>query len=204
MEIRELLERVLRREKEAWDTLVGRFSPLVWGVLGKFESLSRSEREELCQDVFVVLLERGLSSFRGQGEHEFRLYLRTIAENEAKSLLRRQGRKLEVLDPFLPGEEEEEEGGGVFLPNPGPGPEEEVAGREEWEKVRLCLGELSLEDQEIFWMRARGYAYEEMVEMLGLPLGTLASRYHRAREKVRECLRRAGVLEGKKGEEGES
>ena len=46
-------------------------------------------------------------------------------------------------------------------------------------------------------MRERGLAYKEITETLGLPHGTVASKYHRAKEALAECLKRAGYHEGK-------
>src|SRR5713226_550042 len=107
--MQDLIQRAVAGEKQAWDSLIEQYKRLVWGILGKFASLSPSEKEDLFQDVFVVLLDRGLRSFRGSTVHEFRSYLKTITENEAKSCLRRHGRRFEVLDPFLSSEREEEE-----------------------------------------------------------------------------------------------
>lgn len=195
-EIRDLIERAAAGEKKAWDSLVKQYSPLVWGILGKFRNLSPAEKEDLFQDVFVALLNRGLRSFHGSTEHEFRWYLKTITENEAKSYLRRRGRRLEVLDPFLPGEEEEEKTLSTRFPfaDPAPGPERVAAGQEVFRRVRLCLKDIPAVDQEIFWMEVRGYPDKEIAKVLGLPMGTVASKYHRAKEKIEECLRKAGIL----------
>lgn len=38
-----------------------------------------------------------------------------------------------------------------------------------------------------------GLAYAEAAEVLGIPVGTVMSRLHRARKKIREQLRRTGV-----------
>jgi RNA polymerase sigma-70 factor (ECF subfamily) len=196
VEIRDLIERAAAGEKKAWDSLVNQYSPLVWGVLGKFRNLSQSEKQDLSQDVFVILLERGLQSFRGSTEHEFRWYLKTITENEAKSYLRRRGRHLEVLDSFSPvgGEAEETPLQGSSPADPSPGPEEMAAEQEVLQKLRSCLQQIPSHDQEIFWMRERGISYEEITRVLGLPLGTVASKYHRAKAKIEECLKKAGIL----------
>jgi RNA polymerase sigma-70 factor (ECF subfamily) len=38
-----------------------------------------------------------------------------------------------------------------------------------------------------------GLAYAEAAEVLGIPVGTVMSRLHRARKKIREQLRRTGA-----------
>jgi RNA polymerase sigma factor (sigma-70 family) len=176
--------------------VVEQYCSLVWRILGKFDNLSRTEKEDLSHDVFVILLDKGLRSFRGSTVHEFRAYLKMITVNEAKSYLRRHGRRLEMLDPFLSGEGEEAEtrSVGALLPDANPGPEERVAKQEQLQGLLLCVQELPAIDQQIFWMETRGYSYKEMTEMLGIAQGTVASKFYRAKAKIEECLRKAGLL----------
>jgi RNA polymerase sigma factor (sigma-70 family) len=176
--------------------LVEQYCPLVWRLLGKFDNLTRTEKEDLSHAVFVILLDKGLKSFRGTTVHEFRAYLKMITVNEAKSYLRRHGRRLEILDPFLIGDEEEGESpsAGSFLPAPNPGPEEQTARQERLRGVLRCIQELPVLDQEIFWLEARGHSYKEMTAMLRIPQGTVASKYYRAKAKIEECPRKAGFL----------
>ena len=190
------MQRAAAGDKQAWDALVAHYGPLVWRILGKFDNLTRTEKEDLSHDVFVLLLDKGLKSFRGTTVHEFRAYLKMIVMNEAKSYLRRHGRRFEILDPFLIGEEEEGESPsmGSFLSDPNPGPEEQTARRERLQGVLRCIQELPVIDQEIFWLEARGHSYKEMTEMLDIPQGTVASKYYRAKAKIEECLRKAGLL----------
>src|SRR5438034_11659333 len=107
--MRELIQRAAGGEKKAWDSLIAQYYPLVWRILGKFANLSRAEKQDLSQDVFVILLDKSLQAFRGSTVHEFRSYLKIITANEAKSYLRRQGRHLETFSPFSSGEGIEEE-----------------------------------------------------------------------------------------------
>lgn len=195
-EIRDLIQRAAAGESQAWGTLVNQYSRLVWGLLHKFDNLSQAEREDLIQDVFVLLLDRGLHHFHGSTVHEFRSYLKTITVNEAKSYLRRHGRRFEVLDPFLAseGKEEETPSPGSLLADPAPGPEELVGRRELLQGLHRCLQDIPALDQEVFWMRERGRSYQEITKALGLAQGTVASKYHRAKAKLEECLRKAGIL----------
>jgi RNA polymerase sigma-70 factor (ECF subfamily) len=190
------IQRAAAGDKQAWEALVAQYCPLVWRMLGKFDTLTRTEKEDLSHDVFVILLDTGLRAFRGTTVHEFRAYLKMITVNEAKSYLRRHGRRLELLDPFLVGNEEEGESpsAGSFLPDPYPGPEEQTAQQERVQGVLRCLQELPVLEQEIFWLEVRGHSYKEMTEMLGIPQGTVASKYYRAKARIEECLRKAGFL----------
>lgn len=191
-----LIQRAAAGDRQAWDALVDQYCSLVWRLLRKFDNLSQVEREDLSHDVFVILLDKGLPSFRGTTVHEFRAYLKMVTMNEAKSYLRRHRRRFEVLDPFLAGEGEEDNlpSLGMNVATPNPGPEELVAQQERLQGVCRCVQELSLIDQEIFWMEARGHSYQEMAQVLGVPQGTVASKYYRAKAKIEECLRKAGLL----------
>ena len=76
MEIRDLVARASAREAQAWETVVRQYGPLIWRLLQKFRNLEKEALDDLFQDVFTVLLNGGLKSFRGSSEHEFRAYLK--------------------------------------------------------------------------------------------------------------------------------
>jgi len=199
VELRELIQRAAAGEKQAWDALVEQYRRLVGGILGKFESLSQEDKEDLSQEVWVSLLKGGLRAFRGptdggSTEHVFRSFLATITKHEAISYLLRHGRPFEVLVPFLWDEGDEEGSLESRLVDPSLGPEGRAAWKERLERLRLCVQALSLEDQEIFWMEARGWFHKEIMRELGLRSGTVAVKYHRAKKKIKECLKKAGIL----------
>jgi RNA polymerase sigma-70 factor (ECF subfamily) len=194
MDLRELLARASERQELAWETFVRQYGPLIWRLLQKFRNLEKEALEDLFQDVFAVLLNGGLENFRGSSEHEFRSYLKTIVENEAKSCLRKHGRKLEVFEqPLDSGEGSDLLGSLSSFTDPSPGPEEVIINREARAKLNGCIQQIQQVDQEIFWMRERGLAYKEITETLGLAQGTVASKYHRAKEALAECLEKAGL-----------
>ncbi len=48
----------------------------VYRILGKFVNLSKDDRHDVHNSVFVILLKRGLQKFRGATVHELRAYLK--------------------------------------------------------------------------------------------------------------------------------
>jgi RNA polymerase sigma-70 factor (ECF subfamily) len=199
MDLPGLLQAAAAREEEAWSIFVDRYGGLVWRLLGRFIDLTVEERRDLSQDVFVILMNRALQEFRGSTENEFRSYLKIITENRAKRHLRRHCRRLEVLDGRLSLDDEDDPEwassvSGPLAIEPSPGPEQLVAEQEIRQRFRCCLREIPLPDQQIFWLRERGVPYKEISETLGIPQGTVASRYFRAKEKIQDFLRKSDVL----------
>ncbi len=196
METGELVAKAIAREVKAWERLVETYGPLVWRVLRTFRSLEPEIQEDLFQDVFGVLLNGGLEAFRGSTEHEFRWYLKTITQNEAKNCLRRHGRRFEVFDSIGPQNDQGTNAASAVsfeFADLSPGPEDLAAQHEIRAKLDNCIAQIPRIDQEIFWMREKGLDYQRITQALGLAQGTVASKYHRAKEAIGDCLRRAGI-----------
>lgn len=195
-DLKALLHRAAAADHPALNTLIDLVYPVMRGTLRKFSGLSTAEQEDLSQEVFVILLARGVQSFRGATEHEFRWYVKTITENETKTYLRKRSRRLDVLDPFLSATEDGENPAPVaaFAADPNPGPEERVAGQEIVQALHRCVQELAGADQEIFWMRGRELPYATISKLLKLPIGTVGVKYQRAKAKIVDCLQKAGIL----------
>jgi len=75
-----------------------------------------------------------------------------------------------------------------------PGPQQLAESSELGDTIRDALAELSPEDRSVLVLReVQGHSYDEIAGALKLPLGTLKARLHRARERLRARLNRAGV-----------
>lgn len=78
--------------------------------------------------------------------------------------------------------------------DPSRSPAEEAEGKEVIVILHRCFRELPLLDQQVFMMRAvREDSYQEITQILNLPQGTVASKYNRAKEKIKECLEKQGI-----------
>ena len=78
--------------------------------------------------------------------------------------------------------------------DPAIGPEGEAERKEVLRALSHCFQELSLLDQQVFMMRAmREESYQDITKILNLPQGTVASKYNRAKEKIKECLEKQGI-----------
>ena len=74
------------------------------------------------------------------------------------------------------------------------GPQELAESGELGGAIARALSGLSPEDRSVVILReVQGLPYDEIAETLAVPLGTIKARLHRARERLRTRLTRAGV-----------
>jgi RNA polymerase sigma-70 factor (ECF subfamily) len=136
----------------------------------------REEAMDITQEAYLRLHTRWE---RRDRTREPKAWLYSVIRNLAIDHLRRRARRPEAeMDQTL-------------LRSPGAGPERAAQQNELaawlWEAIRR----LPPEQQEILLLRDwHGLDYGQIAEVLGLSMGTVSSRLHHAREKVREQMRR--------------
>jgi RNA polymerase sigma-70 factor (ECF subfamily) len=131
--------------------------------------------DDLAQETFIRAWDK-LASFRGSGN--FSAWLMKIAHNEFLQSLRRSQRERR-LGERLGHEAAEEE-----LPAP-------LGGRPDAGVTDLprLLSVLSEEERAVMVLSyAYGYSHAEIVDVTGLPLGTVKSHLHRGRARVRAAF----------------
>jgi RNA polymerase sigma-70 factor (ECF subfamily) len=164
----ELISRMVEGDRSALEALYRRHSPWLAGRLASATS-SRDLAEEALQDAFLGAW-RSAGSYRGQGE--VGAWLWGIARRRLVSLSRKRTDIPEQLvAPDIPGVDEI------------------VLSRDEAMRVRKAVALLP-EDQRA---AIEGVVFEdrplaEVARTLGVPIGTLKSRLHRARLHIKEEL----------------
>ena len=125
-------------------------------------------------------------------ERPLRPWLAAIVRNRARDLMRRRRvRRHESLDT------DPEDRPARVLVDPAAGPEERAARTEAARRLWGALGQLAEAQREILVLRDyQDLAYEEIAAVLGVPLGTVMSRLHRARRALRTLLEGAGAPPG--------
>ena len=154
----------------------------------------REEARELTQEAFTRGLMK-LDSFRGDASPYTWLF--RIAVNLAISQLRKVQRarvfSLDRPGPNGNGRFDSDQAGGFadrVAGDPADAPAERAERRERDEAVLAALGRLDAEYRAVLVMRdIEGFDYQQMADILGLPLGTLKSRLFRARLALRDELR---------------
>lgn len=160
-------------EPLALDSLLTAVRPDVLRICARFLP-NREDAEEACQDTLLAVA-RGIGRFEGRSE--FRTWLYRLAANRARSTYQR------LRQRFLA------EAAGVALPDrPDPRRTSVVAG------TRLdlldALDGLPADLAEMATLRdVLGLTYREIATLLDVPEGTVKSRIHEARRRLREKLR---------------
>ncbi|MFO8007041.1 MAG: sigma-70 family RNA polymerase sigma factor [Candidatus Brocadiia bacterium] len=178
----ELVRQARRGDVAAFGELVERHQDYIYNAVFHLVS-DEKDAEDLAQEVFLRAYD-GLDSFRG--EARFTTWAYGIMLNTVRSFWRRTRRRVVVS---LDQGSDAEEGPRHEVPAEGDGPERQTLRREKVQLVRAAIAELEDDLREIIVMRdIQGLTYEELAEAIGVPDGTVKSRLHRARGKLKDIL----------------
>ncbi|MVW71900.1 MULTISPECIES: RNA polymerase sigma factor RpoE [unclassified Bordetella] len=180
----ELVARVQRGDKKAFDLLVLKYQRKILRLLGRMIR-DPSEIEDVAQEAFIKAY-RALPQFRG--ESAFYTWLYRIAVNTARNWLASAGRR-----PSAPNAIESEDGE-TFNETDNltdiSTPESMVASREIAETVNAVIDGLPEELRTAIVLREiEGMSYEDIAQSMDCPIGTVRSRIFRAREAIAAQLR---------------
>ncbi len=182
----QLVERVQRGDKQAFDLLVIKYQRRLARLLSQFIR-DAAEVEDVTQETFIKAY-RALPSFRG--ESAFYTWLYRIGINTAKNFLVTQGRRAPTTTSGGFDDEDTEnfeEGSQLREMNT---PESELMSKQIAQTVNQTLQELPEELRTAITLREiEGLSYEEIAGIMNCPIGTVRSRIFRAREVIAEKLR---------------
>jgi RNA polymerase sigma-70 factor (ECF subfamily) len=178
----ELLQRARQGDQQAFGALVERYQRRVVGVAQAVVH-NPDDAIELAQETFIRAYEN-LAKFESRSS--FSTWLYRIAANLAIDFRRREGRHL-----VLRGEDAENEF--QRLPSPRGNSYQETARGELNRRINAALGELTPEHRAVILLReVEGLSYDEISEVLDVPRGTVMSRLHYARGRLRTILKDLG------------
>jgi RNA polymerase sigma-70 factor (ECF subfamily) len=182
----ELVASALRGSEEAFRDLVLRFERPVYALILRMVH-DAEQAEDLAQEVFVKAY-RHLASY--DPRRKFASWLFKVAHNSTIDHLRRS-----QLDT-VPLAAEQEDGGGLLAVLADTSAESPAAAAERRDMARAlerAIARLRPEYREAVVLRyVEGLAYQEICEVLGLPVGTVKTNLHRARKELAEAMRAAG------------
>jgi RNA polymerase sigma-70 factor (ECF subfamily) len=164
----------------AFGELVRRYQDRLYNTV--FRLVDNAEDAlDVVQDAFLNAYQ-SLDSFKG--DSLFFTWLYRIAVNTAISLKRKK-RVMVRIDAGSNGEAVIEPCDPSDLSKPGHALEQ----AEQQSRIQQALSRLSPEHRVVLVMKdMEGEKYETMADSLGVPIGTIRSRLHRARMELREIL----------------
>src|SRR5688572_29688998 len=147
----------------------------------------RELAEDLAQETFVKVL-NAIDSYRP--EYKFSSWIFKIANNAAIDHLRRRNLDTLSLDGSPHAETAEAiEATTLQISDGAENPLDEVANRELGSRIEIAINRLRPEYRNCILLRhVDGRPYEEIAEILDLPLGTVKTYIHRARNELRLAL----------------
>jgi RNA polymerase sigma-70 factor (ECF subfamily) len=168
-------------DRAALETLILRYQPRVYRF-GMRMCHDVEDASDIVQDTLLAMA-RSVGDFRG--ESSVSSWLFTIAR---RACMRKRRRS-----KFAPAQEESLESlggdGEQHLNDPGPGPEQTAAGREIEAALTRALESLDPGQREVIVLRdVEGLSAPEVAEVLGISVGAVKTRLHRARLAVRQQL----------------
>lgn len=185
----QLVNRILQGDTEALGELYRRHAAVVRRVITRFaQGISEAEVDELCQDVFLEMIG---SSFKYQAEGKFRAWICGVAINFARRWRRRQGIIQRIFRPFdfrVAGEPASH----------AASPEKTMSLRE---SVSTAIESLPRKQRDVLILyEVEGFTGEECAEILGIRIGAVWTRLHRARSQIiasaKKEQRRHRLVEG--------
>ncbi len=175
-----VIDAVLGGDDGAFRHLVERYQShvarTVTGMLGKTQ-----EVDDCVQDVFVRLY-GSLDKYRG--EAKIKTYVTRIAVNRSLDILRKRKRSFFV--PWEAGEVEEVE-------STSAGPEDNLFLADRQNQIRRALDRLVPKHRAVVVLRLiDGMSASETADVLGVPYGTVLSRFKRALASLKQALEKEG------------
>jgi RNA polymerase sigma-70 factor (ECF subfamily) len=172
--------------EDAYRELVARYERPVFTLIFRMVR-DRETAEDLAQETFIKVLN---NIDRYLPEFKFSSWLFKIANNITIDFLRR--RQLDTIS--IDGApdavtEESRRATSVALSTQAQSPLEELESRELGSQIEAAIAKLRPEYRACILLRhVEDYSYDEIAEIVKLPLGTVKTYIHRARAELREAL----------------
>jgi RNA polymerase sigma-70 factor (ECF subfamily) len=179
----QLVDRVFKGDKHAFDLLVLRYQHRILGLIGRFIN-DPAEVEDVAQEAFIKAY-RALPKFRG--DSQFYTWLYRIAINTAKNYLVARGRRPPATDVDVEDAEFMEHNTALTdIESPEASQERDDLQR----VINEAIEDLPEDLRTAFTLREfSGLSYEEITEIMDCPVGTVRSRIFRAREALDKKIR---------------
>lgn len=183
---RELAGRAAEGWEPAYRELLARYEKPVFSLVYRMIR-DRTLAEDLAQEAFIKAF-NGIGSYNP--DYKFSSWIFKIANNLTIDHLRKK--KLDTVSihgsPHADSAEDEERTS-ISLESSDESPEEYVESRELGGRIEKAISRLRPEYRTAILLRhVEGHSYDEVAEIMDVPLGTAKTYIHRARAELKELL----------------
>lgn len=181
-----LVKCILAGDDEAFARLVDSYKNPVYHFIYRKIPV-KGDVEDLAQEVFLKVYK---SLHKYDQKRSFSAWLFTIANNHCIDYLRKRRLQAVSLDvPLFPASDGKDVK--LEIPDEEFAPEAVYQRTAEQEELLEAIDSLPEEYSLIIKLRhLKGYSYEEIGQLLNIPLGTIKSRIYRARHELKKLLHR--------------
>ncbi len=166
---RTLVDGALSGDHTAFEYLFNRYRDAIYRLLVQRLG-GTGDAEDLLQETFIKVY---INLHRYRAEYTFGQWVYTIARNTFVDYVRRRQEDISIDERFS------------APASPTPTPEESVINLQQRSQIEHCLDRLAPRYRQLISMRFfEEYSYEEIAAKLSLPLGTVKTQIHRAREQM--------------------
>lgn len=177
----ELIARFQQGDEYAFEEIVHRFKDRLKNFVYRYLS-SDEAAEDVVQDTFLRVYQK---KHMYRNIAKFSTWIYTIAGNLAKTELRKRKRRKMFSLSNLGLEDKEFE-----IPSEEFAPEDDVEGEYTEKEIQDAINELSEKFKTVIILRdIQELSYEEISNIVDVPVGTVKSRINRGRIKLQEKLR---------------
>ena len=171
----ELFQRVRGGDMRAFDLLYARYETRLFGFLMGLLG-SRADAEDVFHEAFMRTLKSAEVTFDRGREGGFRAWLFRIARNVASNRRRSdvRGKRAVLAIPEV---------------EPTQGADDALLARQRIHALEGAVGRLPPALSELYELRTSGLSYEEIADVLEIPIGTLKSRMHQMVTALREEMK---------------
>ncbi len=187
-EDKKLIERCLKGDEKAFEELLRTYRASVFSICLRMVR-NRTVAEDIAQEVFIKVFS---ALDRYDPAYPFGSWLNRITSNLCIDHLRRDKDRARSLDQPVAGGDDDLL---IQIPSRAAGPDREMESKEMMAILEEAMGILPEHYRIIVILRHQEQlSYEEISDTLGIPLGTVKARIHRARNMIVEHFQEKGLF----------
>lgn len=178
----ELVKLAINEDTAAFEQLFNRYRKELFQRSMQRTGNNRSDSNDIFQDTFVKIY---LNLHKYKPTFSFGQWVHTIARNTFIDYTRKQNDNIMSID--------QDNGSGPWLNPPAntANPEEEMMRHQTGKELDRVMAQMPEHYRIMITMRfIQEYTYDEIAEKLNMPLGTVKTQIHRAREKFYQLISR--------------